>query len=68
VYFDLGSAYSQRKILDEAAVALEETIRVDPNFAKAHYGLSLIYDRKGMKEEAQREFSAYQKIIGRQNK
>jgi len=26
--------------------------------------LSIIYERKGMKEEAQREFSTYQKLVG----
>ena len=41
---------------DAAIEQLQKTIELDPNFANAHYKLSLVYEMKEMHEEAARSF------------
>jgi Tfp pilus assembly protein PilF len=37
---------------DEALVQFQETLRLQPRFANAHYRLAVIFKRKGLNEKA----------------
>jgi TolB-like protein len=49
---------------DAAIEQLQKTMEMDPNFANAHYKLSLVYEAKGMYEEALEEFLTFETLAG----
>ncbi len=52
LYVKLGFTYTRLHRADDAQRAFENAVRLDPNKAIAHYMLGLIYEKKGMKEQA----------------
>lgn len=46
----------------ESARLLEQALASAPNLASAHYRLAQVYQRLGLKEKAQAEFEAYEKL------
>jgi tetratricopeptide (TPR) repeat protein len=47
---------------DEAIEEYKKAIEADPNCAIAHFNLSIVYDKKGMKEEADEEYATYKRL------
>jgi tetratricopeptide (TPR) repeat protein len=58
----LGNLYSDENKIPEAVAAYEETIRIDPNSADAHYRLAQLYRRTGKSVEARKELALYQRL------
>ncbi|MFQ5897595.1 MAG: tetratricopeptide repeat protein [Candidatus Methylomirabilia bacterium] len=55
VLFDLGR-------LDHAVAEQKRALEVDPNFANAHYGLALIYRKRGDHATAREHFEEYLRL------
>ena len=51
-YDNLGIAYSNKGMLDEAISECKKALTINPNFAKAHTNLGNAYGEKGMLDEA----------------
>ena len=51
-YDNLGIAYSNKGMLDEAISECKKALTINPNFAKAHNNLCAAYIGKGMLDEA----------------
>lgn len=41
---------------------IKKAIEADPNCAIAHFNLSIVYDKKGMKEKADEEYATYKRL------
>ncbi|MDA8132490.1 MAG: tetratricopeptide repeat protein [Elusimicrobia bacterium] len=52
LYVKLGFAYTRLGRADDAQRAFESAARLDPQRAIAHYMLGLIYEKKGLKDQA----------------
>ncbi len=52
LYVRLGFTYAKLEKADDAQKAFENAVRLDPKKAIAHYMLGLIYEKKGLKEQA----------------
>lgn len=48
--------------MDKAVVHIQEAIRLDANYAEAHYLAGRLYYRLGRRDEAEKEFSTFQKL------
>ncbi len=62
IHNEIGDLYLRKGMYDEAIEEYKNAIEADPNYAIAHFNLSIVYDKKGMKEEADEEFAAYKKL------
>jgi len=62
-YINLGSAYLEKDMLDEAIAANKKALALNPTLEKARTNLGLAYSRKGMLDEA---VSEYQKALIRE--
>jgi tetratricopeptide (TPR) repeat protein len=56
VYLDQGKEFYRNDQDDQAVVAFEEAIKLDPESAEAHFRLGLGYDAVGKEEEAEGEY------------
>jgi tetratricopeptide (TPR) repeat protein len=56
-YFDLGSIYADQGRNQEALLALQRAVTLDPTQPDAHYRLARLYSALGQKEKASREFA-----------
>jgi len=70
--FDRGrEAYRQNRDA-EAVEAFKEAVRLEPEFAEAHYRLGLAYHATGQKEESEKSFEAaaeaYEKVLKKEPK
>jgi len=45
--FELGAEYLEKKNLDNALIAFQETVRIDPSFAQGYNGLGVTYSLLG---------------------
>lgn len=61
-YSNLGFVYFDTGMFDKALEYQEKAIKIDPDLANAHYGLALIYKRRGDTEKAKRHFAEYLRI------
>ena len=52
----LGAALGQRGQIDEAIRQYQETLRLNPDAAEAHYNLGVTLAAKGQTDEAIRQF------------
>lgn len=52
LYVYLGMTYTRLENADEARQAFEAAVKLDPKKAIAHFMLGLIYEKKGLKENA----------------
>lgn len=57
----LAKLLIEMKQLDKAQAVLEETVRLEPTNAIAHYRLGTLYRAKGRMEDAKREVELYKK-------
>lgn len=55
IYFNLGW-------LDDALVQQKTALTLDANFANAHYGLAMIYQRRGDQAAARRHFEEFMRL------
>lgn len=62
VYNEIGDLYLRKGMYDEAMEEYKKAIEADPDYAIAHFNLSIVYDKKGMKEEAAEEFATYKRL------
>ncbi len=62
VYNEIGDLYLRKGMYDEAIEEYKKAIEVDPNCAIAHFNLSIVYDKKGMKNEADQEYVTYKRL------
>ena len=53
---NLGIAYSERGLLDEAMAEYRKAIKINPNFANAHNNLGVAYYERGFLDEAMAEY------------
>lgn len=54
---NLGALLVKLQRLEEARVALEESLRTDPRFPKAHYQLGVLFEKEKKDDEAIRELN-----------
>lgn len=59
---DLGRAHELKGNVDAAIEAFKKAIQDDPNSAAAHYYLARAYERRGLREEAQAEMLAAERL------
>lgn len=57
----LAKALIEMNQLDKALPLLEDTVRLEPTNAVAHYRLAILYRKKGRVEDANREVDLYKK-------
>lgn len=62
IYNEIGDLYLRKGMYDEAMAEYEKAIEVDPNYAISHFNLSIVYDKKGMKEKADEEYAKYKML------
>ena len=56
-HFDLGCIYADQNRNQQAVVALERAVKLDPSQPDAHYRLARVYTALGEKEKAAVEFA-----------
>lgn len=52
LHVKLGFTYTRLGRADDAQLAFENAVRLDPKKAIAHYMLGLVYEKKGLKDKA----------------
>lgn len=62
MYNEIGDLYLRKGMYDEAIEEYKKAIEVDPNCALAHFNLSIVYDKKGMRNEADQEYATYKRL------
>ncbi len=62
VHNEIGDLYLRKGMYDEAIEEYKKAIDADPNCAIAHFNLSIVYDKKGMKEEADEAYATYKRL------
>jgi len=55
-YSELGSAYAEKGMVDDAINAYKKSIEIEPDNARVHYGLGTLYAMKGKYSDAADEF------------
>ena len=61
-YNEVGDLYLKKGMYDEAIEEYKNAIETDPDYAIAHFNLSIAYDKVGLKEEADEEYAIYKKL------
>ena len=61
-YFELGTYYADRRQYDAAIHALRSSVKLKPDFEKAHYRLAQIYQRTGQNELAAEEMAIFRRL------
>ena len=71
-YFKHGMESYRRNLDQQAVESFKEAVRLDPEFAEAHYRLGLAYSVTGQRDEAEEAFKeavkAYEKVVKREPK
>lgn len=62
VHNEVGDLYLRKGMYDEAIEEYQKAIESDPNCAIAHFNLSIVYGKKGMKAEADEAYAAYKRL------
>ena len=65
-YFELYKLLKDREQWDQAALALEKTAELNPDYAPAHYALAEYYSRKGDRARAAHERELHHKLLADQ--
>ena len=63
-YLNLGMALIKKGSEDEALQAFKKSIELNPRNPRVHYQLGTLYEKKGMKEEAEKEMAIYKGLMG----
>lgn len=61
-YYLSGKALARLNKLDLSVKWLERSTKLDPSYPEPHYLLGQVYTKLGRKDDAQREFAAFQEI------
>ena len=61
--FNLGVLLEDMHRDKDAVKAYEGAVRVDPDFADAHYNLGLLYEKFGKPREALRHMAQYKRLM-----
>jgi tetratricopeptide (TPR) repeat protein len=61
-FYLTGKALAQLEKLDLAVKWLKQSVELDPAYAEPRYLLGQVLMKKGLKEEAVREFKAFEEI------
>jgi tetratricopeptide (TPR) repeat protein len=61
-HVQLGNLYADQHKYAESIPEYVRALQLDPNLSDAHYRLGTDYVHVGQKEDAQKEFSVYQKL------
>ncbi len=61
-YFELGRLRERKGQQNQAALAYEHAIRLDPSQERYHYHLSFVYRATGQAEKAKRELEVFQRL------
>jgi tetratricopeptide (TPR) repeat protein len=61
-HFQLGVFYSNQQRIAEAIEQYEIAIKIQPEFANAHYRLGQAYQRTGQKAQAQKHLEIFQRL------
>lgn len=64
--FFQGQAYQKKQEHEKATAALREAIRLEPNYTRAYYALSVSLSRLGRKEEAEQARTRFRELQGRE--
>lgn len=64
---NLGVAYTEKGLLDEAIDELRKSVKINPAMAMTHKNLEFAYRKKGMEKEAQNELKLYEELMKRGN-
>ena len=62
VHNEIGDLYLKKGMYDDAILEYKKAIDADPNCAIAHFNLSIVYGKVGMKEEADEEYIIYKRL------
>lgn len=62
LHFNRGVALDQLGQLDEAKVAYERCLALDPSYADAHHNLAILLDKRGDRRGLIRHLSAYRRL------
>jgi tetratricopeptide (TPR) repeat protein len=62
VHNEVGDLYLRKGMYDEAIEEYKKAIEADPGYAIAHFNLSIVYEKIGMNEEANEEYTIYKKL------
>lgn len=65
-YFELHKILKAREQWEQAAEALQIVVKLNPDYAPAHYALAEHYNRKGDRERAARERELHHKLLAEQ--
>jgi tetratricopeptide (TPR) repeat protein len=61
-HYQLGVLYESEKRYPDAIREMQETVRIEPDFAPAHFRLAILYGRTGDKAKAALESATVQRI------
>jgi Flp pilus assembly protein TadD len=64
-YYALGAFCLQQERYDEAVVALEKAVQLDPGYAEAWNSLAVAYQNKGDEVKAREAFKKYKSLSAR---
>ena len=64
-YVNLGMALAMKESWDEAITAYKKALELNDRNPRAHYQLAVAYEKKGLKEEAQKEQAIYRELTGK---
>jgi tetratricopeptide (TPR) repeat protein len=59
VYYNMGSIFAKKGVLDWAIFHYGQAVNRLPNYAEAHFNLALVYRRAGKKLEAKQSFQLF---------
>ena len=63
LYVELGNIYIKLERFKPAEIALKKSLKIDPNFINAHYGLAGVYLNQNKNEEALIELQKVIKLV-----
>ena len=62
-HYNLGVALQDLGRREQAIQAYQTAVRVDPEFADAHYNLAQLYEKNGNKAAAIRHLARYKALV-----
>jgi len=62
VYSDIAYVYYDMDEIDKSYDYQKKAIEIDPDYANAHYGLALVYKKRGDRRSAKQQWEEYLRI------
>ncbi len=63
IYASLANAYNWKGTHKAAITACNKALEINPDIANAHYDLGFAYREEGNREQAEKEFALYEKLL-----